>query len=136
MKHLSIAVLIIIATGCAHHRDVRPSSTGVHKVILKTDEKDQGYNEAMSQAEDFCEKRYKKHPVIVNEDSQYKGKMKEDKYNEAKTATKVVQGVGAAGWVFGGKNESNLGGIVGLGGGIADAALGQGYSYELNFKCE
>ncbi len=38
--------------------------------------------------------------------------------------------------VFGGQRESNLGGIVGLGGAAADAAIGNGYTVEMKFKCK
>lgn len=38
--------------------------------------------------------------------------------------------------VFGGKKESNVGGIVGLGGVVAETAAGTGYKYEMKFKCK
>lgn len=139
MKYLIGVVLALsfFMISCAHHRDVRSGgSSGVHKVVLPTDNKDQGYREAISQAEDFCEKRFAKHPVVVTEGTQYTGNMKEEDYNKAKTAAKIATGVGSAGYIFGGKSESTIGGIVGLGGGIADGAIGQGYAYQMTFKCE
>ena len=61
--------------------------------------------------------------------------MDEKNYKNAKRATKVAQTVGGAVWAFGGKRESNLGGIVGLGGAAGDAAIGEGYTVEMSFKC-
>ena len=56
--------------------------------------------------------------------------MNEDTYNKSKTASKVASAVGGALWVFGGKNESTIGGITGLGGAVANQALGKGYTVE------
>lgn len=36
---------------------------------------------------------------------------------------------------MGGKRESNVGGIAGLGGVGIDSALGKGYTIEMSFKC-
>lgn len=136
---LSAASVAIVglSLSCAHHRDVRPSSDGIHKVTFQTEDKAEGYRNAMSQAEDYCKEMANgKSPAIVSEQSQYSGTMNEENYNTAKTASKVAQAVGGAGYVFGGKAESNAGGIVGLGGGIASSAIGQGYTYEMKFRCQ
>ena len=61
--------------------------------------------------------------------------MDEQSCKNAKTATKVAKIVGGAAWVLGGRNESNLGGIVGLGGAVGDEVLGEGYTIEMRFKC-
>lgn len=61
--------------------------------------------------------------------------MKEEDYKTAKTVAKVAQAAGGAVWVFGGKAEREAGGIVGLGGGIANGAIGNGYSVDMKFKC-
>ena len=91
--------------------------------------------EALSQANHYCEQK-KKEAAVVSEGTQYTGSMDESTYRTSKTAAKVAKGVGSAAWVFGGKNESTAGGIVGLGGGIADGAIGTGYTYEMKFKCQ
>lgn len=136
LQFLTIVVSVLILSNCAHHNDVRPSADGVHKVSFQTEDKAEGYREAMSQAEHYCkEVAGHKSPVIVNEQSNYTGGMDEKSYKNAKTASKVAQAVGGVGYVFGGKNESTAGGIVGLGGGIADSAIGRGYTYELKFSC-
>jgi hypothetical protein len=130
---LSLAILGLYS--CAHHKDVRPDESGTHSVILKTDQESQGYAAAKSQADHFCEKR-KKIAYIVSENSKYTGKMNEDTYNKSKTASKIAKGVGSAAFVFGGKKESDAGGVVGLGAGIADSAIGKGYTYTMKFKCK
>lgn len=136
MRKIAALTLILLSISCAHHRDVRPTEGGTHKVVLQTEDKDAGYKDAMSQANHYCkEEEGNKRAVVVTEGSKYTGSMNEDTYRKSKTAAKVAQGVGGAAWVFGGKNESTAGGIVGLGGGIADGAIGTGYTYEMSFKC-
>ncbi|MBK9321947.1 MAG: hypothetical protein IPM97_03135 [Bdellovibrionaceae bacterium] len=135
MKILTFCLLVLVLVSCAHHRDVRPSSTGEHVVKFNTESKEEGYRNAMSQAEDYC-KELQKRPVIVNEKSDYTGTMKEETYNNSKKAAKVAEAIGSAGMVFGGKNERNAGGVVGLGGAIADGAIGSGYTYTLVFRCQ
>ncbi|WP_413560809.1 hypothetical protein [Bdellovibrio sp. HCB209] len=139
MKNLGyftiIAAIATFGFGCAHHRDVRPAADGIHKVLLSVEDKDEGYRNAMSQAEDYCE-QYKKRPVIVNEGSKYQGNVDESTYQTGKTASKVAQAAGGAIWAMGGQTESTVGGIAGLGGSVARGALGNGYRYELNFRCQ
>lgn len=134
-KKLIVASLAtLLLASCAHHRDVRPGEDGLNKVILNTEDKDEGYRNAMSQAEDYC-KQANQRPFIVTEGSKYQGNMDESSYNAGKTASKVAQAVGGAVWTLGGKTESTVGGITGLGGSVARGALGNGYQYVLNFRC-
>jgi hypothetical protein len=123
--------------GCAHHRDVRPGADGVHRVVLKTEDRDEGFRSGMSQAEHYCKERQSgKSPAIVQEGSKYTGSMDEDTYRKGKTISKVLGAAGGAVWVGGGKKERNAGGIVGTGGAIANSALGEGYTFEMKFKCQ
>ncbi|WP_413582898.1 hypothetical protein [Bdellovibrio sp. HCB288] len=139
MKNLARFVLLIslsiLGFACAHHRDVRPSASGDHKVILNQEDKEAGYRDAMSQAEDYC-KQTGKMPLIVTEGSKYQGNMDEGTYQKAKTASKVAQAAGGAVFALGGQTESTVGGITGLGGSVARGALGNGYRYELVFRCQ
>lgn len=128
----SFATLLLAS--CAHHRDVRPGEDGLNKVILNVEDKDDGYRNAMAQAEDYC-KQSNQRPFIVTEGSKYQGNMDESTYNTGKTASKVAQAVGGAVWTMGGQKESTVGGIAGLGGSVARDALGNGYQYVLNFRC-
>ncbi len=126
--------LFFIAS-CAHHRDVRPGVDGVHRVVVPTPDQDEGSRSAIAQANHYCESQ-KKAAAFVEEKSNYKGDMPESDYKNGKKMTKVAKVVGGAAWVLGGTNESNLGGIVGLGGAAGDAVLGNGYSVEMKFKCQ
>lgn len=134
VKLFAASFATLLLASCAHHRDVRPSEDGLNKVILNVENKDDGYRNAMSQAEDYCKQSNQK-PVIVTENSKYQGTMAESTYNNGKTASKVAQAVGGAVWTLGGQKESTVGGITGLGGSVAREALGNGYQYVLNFRC-
>jgi hypothetical protein len=139
MKSVSLKTLALISLltlgACAHHRDVRPSEDGVHRVILMTPEKNFDGQEALGQAQHYCEEQ-KERAVIVSESNQYIGSMDENSYSKAQTAAKVAQSVGSAAYIFGGKKESNAGGVVGLGGIAAQGAIGSGYRFEMKFKCQ
>lgn len=134
-RHMLVLGAAFLFTACAHHRDVRPGADGTHRVVIHTDDTEEGGRNAMSQANDYCEQS-KQRAFVVDEGSKYTGTMDEGSYRNAKTASKVAQAVGGAGYVFGGKNERTAGGIVGLGGGIADSALGNGYTVDMKFKCQ
>ncbi len=133
-KLLFVSLVSGFLISCAHHKDVRPSGDGVHRVSVQTDDKGVGGQEAMKQAEHYCNERNQS-AVIVEENQKYNGSMDEKTYNTAKTVSKVAQGVGSAAWVVGGKKESEAGGVVGLGGAVAGSALGDGYNVEMKFKC-
>ncbi len=137
MKHLvSISLVAIVMVSCAHYPDVRPATDGVHTVSFGTEGKNEGFQAAFSQAKDYCDDVLKKRPAVISESSEYVGSMDEGTYNAAKTASKVVGAVGAAGAILGGKNERQAGGVAAVGGGIASGAIGQGYKYTLKFRCE
>jgi len=125
---------IFLLASCAHHRDVRAGVDGVHRVVVATEDEDKGTRDAISQANHFCEER-KMTAAFIDENKKYTGSMKEDDYKKLKTAGKVAGVVGSAAYVFGGKNESAAGGLIGLGGMAANAAAGKGYTVEMKFKC-
>ncbi len=134
----SLAPLVaatIFLGACAHHRDVRPGADGLHRVAIQTDDTERTARDAIAQAEHYCQERGLS-AAFVDEKNQYTGSMDEDSYRNAKTATKIATGLGSAAWVFGGRKESTVGGIVGLGGAVADGALGKGYTVEMKFKCQ
>ncbi len=135
MLQLFVPVVGLLAIiSCAHHRDVRPGSDGTHRVVVRTEDNEEGERNAISQANHYCE-GLKKHATFIDEKKQYTGSMKEEDYKKLKTASTVAKTVGGAAYVFGGKNESSLGGLVGLGGIAADAAAGKGYTVEMKFNC-
>ncbi len=139
MKTISIlsisTLLMFLSLSCAHHRDVRPGADGLHRVVVPTPDKDEGARNAIEQANHYCESQNKS-AAFVEEKSNYKGDLPEADYKTGKTMTKVAKVVGGAAWVLGGSKESNIGGIVGLGGAAGDAALGNGYAVEMKFKCQ
>ena len=134
MKFLLLGLLLIVAS-CAHHRDVRPAANGKHAVMLNTEDKQQGFGLAKPQAEHYCEENGNKKAFFGKENYKYMGSMDEGSYNTSKRASKIAKGVGAAGMILGGKREQSAGGLLGVGGAVADEALGKGYAYTLAFTC-
>lgn len=135
MKSILILSTLLIISACAHHKDVRPSADGAHTATFQTDTKQDGYRKAISQASHFCEQR-KLAAFIVSEKSEYVGSMNEDDYNTTKKVAKIAQSVGGTIWALGGKKESDAGGVVGVGGGVADQVAGKGYRYTMTFNCK
>ncbi len=133
-KFLILAAFFFLIS-CAHHKDVRPGADGVHKVVVVSEDTEKGTRNAISQAEHYC-KESERHAAFINEDKKYTGDMSEEDYKKGKRIAKVAQAAGGAVWVFGGQQEKNLGGIVGLGGSVADQAIGKGYTVEMKFQCQ
>lgn len=121
--------------GCAHHRDVRPGADGIHRVVVRSDDNDEASRDAIDQANSYCDQQ-KKSAAFVNENKKYTGDMDEQSYKNAKRVSSVAKTVGGITHVLGGKNESAVGGVVGLGGIAADSALGKAYTVEMQFKCQ
>ncbi len=139
MKNLCLTTLLGISlmtlvSSCAHHKDVRPGADGVHRVLVTGEDGEQGARNAISQANHFCAEQ-KKTAAFLDEKQAYTGTMKEEDYKTAKTVAKVAQAAGGAVWVFGSQAARPVGGIVGVGGGIANGAIGNGYSVDMKFKC-
>lgn len=129
-----LAIASLVVSACAHHRDVRPGED-VHRVVVQTDDAEEGARSAIEQANHFCKER-KQYAVFVQEDKKYTGDMDEQTYKNTKRAATVAKTVGGGVWVFGGQRESALGGLAGLGGAAADAVAGKGYTVEMKFKCK
>ena len=135
MLRLAILLNVSFLAACAHHRDVRPGADGVNRVVVQAEDEKEGGRNALSQANHFCKER-KQTPAIIEEKTAYTGSMNKETYDKTKVGARVAKTVGGTAWVLGGKNESNLGGLVGLGGQAADAAAGEGYTTEMKFKCQ
>ena len=134
IKNIFLIITTLFLFSCAHHRDVRPQVSGIHKVIIKTDNKQEGARNAIEQANHFCEKRQKS-AAFVSENKKYTGDMKEKDYRTGKKISKAAKTLGGMVRVFGGSKESNAGGILGLGGIVADGVLGDGYTITMKFRC-
>lgn len=135
MKLFLFCLSLLFLASCAHHRDVRPGADGVHRVVVSTDDKEEGSRSAISQANHYCAES-KRSAVFIEEKQDYVGDMSESSYQTGKRMGNVAKVVGGTTRVFGGEKESNLGGIVGLGGVATDAALGKGYAVTMRFKCQ
>ncbi len=128
--------LFMLLGACAHHRDVRPGADGVNRVVVKSDDNDEATRDAIAQANHFCKEKNKTTAAFVDENKKYTGDMDEKTYKNAKRASTVAKTVGGTVWAMGGKKESGLGGIAGIGGVAADEALGKAYTVEMRFKCQ
>lgn len=135
MKSILLITTITLLSSCAHHKDVRPNSTGNHTVSFQVDTKQDGYRNAIDQANHFCKER-NQNAFIVKETNTYVGSMNEKDYNTTKKVAQVAKSLGGTIWALGGKKESNAGGVVGLGGGVADQVAGKGYQYQMTFNCK
>jgi hypothetical protein len=124
-----------LLVSCAHHRDVRPGTDGINRVIVYSDDDEKGARNAISQAEHYCKERDQS-AAFVTEEKKYTGDMDESDYRTGKKIAKAAQTVGSAVYVFGGHRERNAGGIVGLGGAVGDQVLGKGYTVDMKFKCQ
>jgi len=134
-KYITISSISLLIISCAHHRDVRPGIDNIHKVVIKCDDNEIGARDAIEQAQNFCEK-YDKSAAFIKETSQYTGDISENNYKTIKKVSKVAKVIGGPAFVFG-KSEGvqTAGGLLGIGGAVADATAGDGYSVEMNFKC-
>jgi hypothetical protein len=135
VKKLTVGILAILLVSCAHHRDVRAGADGIHRIKFQAEDKDDGVQQAISQANHYCD-QYKKQAAFVEENTSYTGSMSEKDYNTTKTIGRVGKTVGGTVWALGGRKESNAGGILGVGGVAADAIAGKGYTVDMRFKCQ
>ncbi len=125
MRSYFFALVAFVAmAGCAHHRDVRPGDDGVHRVVIRSDDTEAGGREGIEQANHFCKERGQ-YAAFIKEDNKYTGDMDEQSYKNAKRVSKAAQAVGGL-----------AGGMVGMGGSVADDALGEGYTTEMKFRCK
>lgn len=133
-KYVTIVSLTFFAISCGHHKDVRAAADGNHRVVVVSTEKENGSREAIEQANHFC-KDDKMKAFVVSETQKYSGDMDENTYNNMRRVSKVAKTVGTGIYVGGGEKESDIGGIVGLGGAATEEALGEGYTTEMIFQC-
>src|ERR1043165_5474928 len=127
-KFVFFSSLLVLISACGHHRDVRPGASGLHRVVVQTEDNEEGTRDAIAQANHYCKDTAGQSAVFEDESKKYTGDMDEGTYNNAKRAAKVAKTVGGGVWAMGGKKESDVGGVVGLGGAAADSALGKGYT--------
>lgn len=122
MKFIFFTLLLTLFS-CGHHRDVRPGVDGVHRVVVSTDDKVQGSQEALRQARHYC-KETNRDAAIVKEEAKYSGSMNENTYNTMKMLSRGTNHVNT-----GTKSKPSY-----LGSNL-NQALGDGYTVEMSFKC-
>jgi hypothetical protein len=111
-----------LSSSCAHHRNVRPGASRIHKVVVMADDKECGTQDAIAEAHHFC-KQYKKSAAFVSEKVEYTGDLDESAYKLAKAGTQI-------GKIFGGLSDA-----IGFGAQSAEIALGKMYRIEMDFEC-
>lgn len=136
LKNAAVFSLATFAMGCAHYQDVRPASNGVHTVSFYTEFDNQGYHQAIGQADHYCHKVYGSHPVVVSEDSSYVGTMPEEEYVRSKNVARAIESVGIAGMILGNDIQHDVGTVLAVTSSVAQNAMGPGYLYNLRFRCE
>lgn len=129
-----IIFILLLLTGCGHHRDVRPGENGIHRVVVRAEDHESGEQDAIAQANHYCDK-YGKEAIFINENSKYSGDVSEGTYKAGKAMSKVAQLGGAAYGLHSTKNSS-VGEASFLGGSVASSVLGKGYTTEMQFKCQ
>ncbi|WP_374030411.1 hypothetical protein [Bdellovibrio bacteriovorus] len=67
-----ITAATIFTAACAHHPDVRAGADGIHRVVIASEDTDQGSREAIRQANSFCKERNQT-AAFINESSKYNG---------------------------------------------------------------
>lgn len=136
-KIVALISISFIFSACAYFPDVRPGNDGTHRVVVTDADKENGQRQAIRQANSYCdEKQNKTSAAIVQEETKYTGDMDEKTYINARRASTVATVGGGGAAIFGGKKEQNVGGAVALGGVVAGAAIGKGYTVDIRFKCK
>ncbi len=135
MKTIILTSLFFLLVSCGHHRDVRPGASGIHRVIVRAEEKETGEQQAIRQANHYCEE-YEKRAAFTSERTHYSGDVDEDTYKRGKAISRFVKTAGSGAYVYGGKKERNAGGVGTLGGAAFDSGLGKGYTTDMSFRCQ
>lgn len=136
MKNVILLLTLILIASCASHDHVRPGADGIHKVVIRGEEKDTVERMAIDEANNFC-KEYHKMAAFVSESTKYTGSMDESTHKTIKTASQAAMVGGSMMGAMGGKNESNAGaGIFGLGAVGAATLDKDAYTADMSFKCQ
>ena len=130
-----IIFILMVFGACAHHDDVRPSTTGVHLVVTKGEEREAAYRSARAQAEYYCEE-FDKLPFVVSESTAFVGEGGEQEYLRNKRLANAAKVGGVAGAIFmPSKGLRAASGVATVAGQSGDAYLGAQYRIRVKFKC-
>ena len=137
LKLSSLFVISLFVVECSHYPNVRPSSKGLHSVVIKTDLRDEGYSDAFEEASSYCDDVLDQNAQVVDEEWVYKNeKISEEEYLKYKNTSKLVGGVSKLGVMFGDK-KTKKSSSLGLGASMtANDYFSKGYSYKLQFECQ
>ncbi len=135
MKTILLASFSLFLVSCGHHRDVRPGANGIHRVVVRAEEKEMGEQQAIRQANHYCEE-FQKSAAFTSERTHYSGDVDEQTYKQGKALSRFVKTAGSGAYIYGGKKERNAGGVGTLGGASMDSALGKGYTTDMSFRCQ
>ncbi|MBQ4811208.1 hypothetical protein A7985_01650 [Pseudoalteromonas luteoviolacea] len=136
MKQLIAASLLaVLATGCAHHNNVRPAEDGRHYVNLTAETREKAAEEAIDQANYFCEEKSNNQAYVINEQLTYMGSMPEEEYLRNRNVANAVEAAGAGMAIFGRNSVDDLGAAMMIGGGIAEDSMGEPYQINMSFSC-
>lgn len=142
MKHVLLSpwlafAFILLAAGCAHHRDVRPGADGINKVVARGTEKEAAERDAVNQAEHYCSEVRQQHAAFVTENSKYTGTMDEETRSTVKKASTAAMVLGGAGSVAGRGAVRSGGNVLGAAGTVGHIMVnGDDYVAEMTFKCQ
>lgn len=135
-KLIAISIITVVLAACATYKDVRPGDDDVNRCRIQTDNVDGATHKCIKEANNYCKAHGHTEPRFLDENSKYTGDMNEKDYQQAKQVSAIAKTVGGAVWVFGGHNESAIGGLGALGGVAIDSAVGKGYTVEMRFRCK
>ncbi|MCM2278356.1 MAG: hypothetical protein NDJ89_09800 [Oligoflexia bacterium] len=127
---------VFLFASCAHHRDVRAGADGIHRVIVRGQDKEGAERSAISQAEHFCEQR-KLAPAFMDEKTQYTGTMDEKTRDTVRKASSAAMVLGGVGGVAGSGATRTGGTVLGTAGTVGSIMTGgEDYTAEMRFKCQ
>ncbi|KZN28642.1 hypothetical protein [Pseudoalteromonas luteoviolacea] len=137
MKQLIAASLLaVLVTGCAHHNNVRPAEDGKHYVNLTAETREKAAEEAIDQANHFCEEKGSVRAYVINEQLTYMGSMPEEEYLRNRNLANAVEVAGAGMAIFGRNAVDDVGTAMWIGGGIAEDSMGEPYQINMSFSCK
>lgn len=135
-KNYLLVLTLFLISSCASYDHVRPGVDGIHRVVIRGEEKEAVERDSIDEANNYC-KEYNKMAAFVSEDTKYTGSIDESTHKTVKKVSNAASVGGGMMGVLGGKKESNVGsGLFGLGI-VGNAVLdGDAYTSDMRFKCQ
>ncbi len=135
-KNLLFTLTALFIAGCASYDHVRPGADGIHRVVIRGEEKESVESAAIAEANNYC-KEFNKMAAFTAEDTKYTGSMDESTHKTIKKASTAASVGGSMMGVMGGSREKNVGqGLFGLGAVGGSILDGDAYTADMRFKCQ